>query len=181
MIRDSGEIKRAMATALTRRKAIAVITTALGSMAASTGAQQQTMEEKPSTGANKMRTSLHQEISLKTAPQHIFDVLLDAKQFAAFAGLPAEIDPRPGGTFKTFGGLIEGRNVELISAQRIVQAWRPASWDAGLYSIIHFELKPEEAGTLLILDHTGFPEGDYDHLLFGWNTRYWGPLKRYLG
>lgn len=170
-----------MSTILTRRTAIALVTTALGAAASPAPcAQPDTMKEKPSTGTHKMSTSLHQEIELKAAPQRIFDVLLDAKQFAAFTGLPAEIDPKPGGTFKTFGGLIEGRNVELIPAQRVVQAWRPASWESGLYSVIHFELRPQGAKTLLTLNHTGFPEGDYDHLLFGWNTRYWGPLKKYL-
>jgi hypothetical protein len=41
-------------------------------------------------------------------------------------------------------------------------------------------LKPHNADTSLILDHTGFPEGDYDHLAYGWNTRYWKPLKKFL-
>ena len=49
--------------------------------------------------------------------------------------------PKPGGTFKTFGGLIEGRNVELIPGQRIVQAWRPASWDPG--PLLHRPLRTE--------------------------------------
>jgi activator of HSP90 ATPase len=175
-----------MPITLTRRSAIAHVAGVLGALAASrqVGAQQEPMEptkEKPATGPNRLRTSIHQEVNLPATPQHVFDVLLDPKQFAAFTGLPAEIDPRPGGTFKTFGGLIEGRNVELILGQRIVQAWRPASWDSGLYSIVHFELKPSGAATLLTLDHTGFPEGFYDHLAFGWITRYWKPLRKYLG
>jgi len=176
------ETLKSMPKALTRRKAIAGVAIALGGIIAANHSegQQSGEEEKPSTGANKLRTSIHQEVDLKAAPKRVFDVLLDAKQFAAFTGLPAEIDPKAGGTFKTFGGLIEGRNIEIISGQRIVQAWRPASWDSGLYSIVHFELKPREASALLILDHTGFPEGDYDHLQFGWNTRYWGPLKKYF-
>jgi activator of HSP90 ATPase len=171
-----------MPKSLTRRKAIAGAAIALGGVIAAhrSQGQQSAMEEKTSTDANRLRTSIHQEVDLKAAPQRVFDVLLDAKQFAAFTGLPAEIDQKAGGTFKTFGGLVEGRNVELITGQRIVQAWRPASWDSGLYSIVHFELKPRDSATLLIFDHTGFPEGDYDHLLFGWNTRYWGALKKYL-
>jgi activator of HSP90 ATPase len=184
--RQCKETNESMPIMLTRRSAIAHVAGVLGALAASrrATAQQEPPEptkEKPATGPNRLRTSIHQEINLPATPQHVFDVLLDAKQFAAFTGLPAEIDPRVGGTFKTFGGLIEGRNVEFISAQRIVQAWRPASWDAGLYSIVHFELKPSGAATLLTLDHTGFPEGLYDHLAFGWKTRYWEPLKKYLG
>jgi activator of HSP90 ATPase len=143
-------------------------------------AQQPAMEQKPSTVANQMRTSLHQEIELNAAPERIFNMLLDSKQFAAFTGMPATIDPSPGGAFNTFGGLIEGRNIELVPNRRIVQAWRPTHWDPGVYSIVHFELKASSVGTTLVLDHTGFPEGEFDHLDPGWYMRYWNPLKKYL-
>ncbi len=102
------------------------------------------------------------------------------KSFAAVTGMAAQIDPKVGGAFTTFGGLIEGRNVELIPGQRIVQAWRPANWDPGVYSVVHFELKAHGTGTTLILDHTGFPEGDFDHLDAGWHARYWEPMKKFL-
>jgi activator of HSP90 ATPase len=143
-------------------------------------AQAPIMEEKPTTGPNATRTSLHQEIELDAAPDRIFNVLMDSKLFAAFTGMPATIDPSAGGRFTTFGGLVEGRNVELIPRQRVVQAWRPTSWDPGVYSIVHFELKTAGPGTTLVLDHTGFPEGDFDHLDPGWHLRYWDPLKKYL-
>jgi activator of HSP90 ATPase len=166
----------------TRRQAAAAIGVAVSGalMELHAQAQQPAMEQKPATAANAARTSLHQEIELKAPPQRIFDILLDAKLFAAFTGMPATIDPSAGGAFSTFGGMIEGRNVEIVAAQRIVQAWRPASWEAGVYSIVHFELKPGGAGTLLALDHTGFPEGDFDHLDPGWHMRYWDPLTKYL-
>ncbi|HEY2466317.1 MAG TPA: SRPBCC family protein [Terracidiphilus sp.] len=165
--------------ATTRREAIAGIGIALSTAITRASAQQAPMQEPPPNTADR-RTSIHQEIELKGTPERLYSVLLDSKKFAAFTGLPAEIETSAGGTFKTFGGLIEGRNVELIADQRIVQAWRPASWPAGIYSLVHFELKASGTGTTLNLDHTGFPEGDYDHLLFGWNHRYWEPLKKYL-
>jgi len=143
-------------------------------------AQQPAMGQKPSTAANQMRTLLHQEIALNAAPERIFTMLLDSKQFAAFTGMPAMIDPTVGGAFSTFGGMIEGRNVELIPNRRIVQAWRPTHWDPGVYSMVHFELKAASSGTALVLDHTGFPEGEFDHLDPGWYMRYWDPLKKYL-
>ena len=80
-----------------------------------------------------------------------------------------------------FGGLIEGRTVELAPNQRIVQAWRPASWEAGLYSLVRFELKAGGAGTRLSFDHYGFPSGDYDHLDWGWKDHYWEGLRKYFG
>lgn len=166
----------------TRRQAVTGIALALGNLAVarSARAQQTTMKEAPSSAANRSRTSLHQEIELQTAPHRVFEILLDSKQFAAVTGMAAQIDRKPGGAFTTFGGMIEGRNVELISGQRIVQAWRPTSWDQGVYSIVHFELKAGGAGTTLVLDHTGFPEGEFDHLDPGWYARYWNPLKKFL-
>ena len=79
-----------------------------------------------------------------------------------------------------FGGLIVGRNVELIASQRIVQAWRPTHWESGIYSIVKFDLKPQGSDTVVVLDHSSFPIGDFDHLTEGWNSHYWEPLKKYL-
>jgi activator of HSP90 ATPase len=124
--------------------------------------------------------TIHFDVDYKTTPERIYQVLLDAKQFKTCSGLPAEIDPKVGGWFSLFAGQIEGRNVELIKNQRIVQAWRPASWPAGIYSIARFELVPRDPGTRIVFDHTGFPEDAQEHLASGWQEHYWGPLHKYL-
>src|ERR1700691_5559775 len=102
----------------------------------------------------KPGTAIHQEVDFKTVPARIYEVLLDAKQFSAFTKNTAEIQPQPGGAFKLFGGQIEGRNIELAPNQRIVQAWRPAYWPAGVYSIVKFVLIARGSGARIILDHT---------------------------
>jgi activator of HSP90 ATPase len=168
----------------TRRQVLRGVALAIGGMAAGSeilaATQQKGMKETPSTGANATRTSLHEEIVYKATPQRIYDALLDSKQFAAFSGMPAQIDSKAGGAFALFGGMIEGRIVELLPNQRIVEAWRPTHWDPGFYSMVKFELKPNGSETTLILDHSGFPEGDYDHLESGWKSHYIDPLKKYL-
>ena len=170
--------------ASTRRQVIANVAVALGTLAAGPrllgSTQQQAMKETPSTTANAKRTSLHLEFDYKASPQRIYEVLLGSKQFTAFSGMPAEIDPKEGGAFSMFGGMIIGRNVELIPNQRIVQAWRPTHWDPGVYSIVRFELKTHDAQTMLVLDHTGFPEGEFDHLEWGWHNHYGEPLRKFL-
>ena len=128
----------------------------------------------------KPGTTIHFDIDYKTTPDRIYQVLLDAKQFNACSGLPAEIDPKAGGWFKLFDGQIEGRNVELIPNQRIVQAWRPSSWPAGVYSIARFELVLRGSATRIVFDHAGFTEGLKDHLAGGWAEHYWEPLHKYL-
>jgi len=166
----------------TRRRLMVGAALAAGSLA--TGGllaqAQQDMTEAQSTGAEALLTYLHQEIEIKSAPQRIYDALLDSKQFTTFSGFPAEISREAGGVFSMFKGLIVGRNVELVPGQRIVQAWRPANWEPGLYSLAKFELKVQGSETLLVLDHTGFPEGSFRHLNSGWYDHYWEPLKKFL-
>jgi uncharacterized protein YndB with AHSA1/START domain len=134
----------------------------------------------PAKAQTKQSGTIHFDVDYKTTPEKIYQALMDAKLFKAFSGLPAEIDPQVGGWFKLFDAHIEGRNVELIPNQRIVQAWRPASWPAGEYSIAHFELAARGAGTRFVFDHLGFPADQREHLTVGWEDHYWGPLHKYL-
>ena len=87
-----------------------------------------------------MDNAIQQEVIFKTSPKHVYDALLDSKQFSEFSGgAPAEISRDPGGAFSCFGGVITGRNIELVPNQRIVQAWRVKMWPEGLYSIVKFD------------------------------------------
>jgi activator of HSP90 ATPase len=172
---------------VTMRQVLAGSAMALGGLAlgarvapARATGRQEGMAKAPSSGANKLRTTIHQELEFHAAPQRIYEALLDSKQFAAFTGLPAEIRRDAGGAISMFGARIVGRNVELVADRRIVQAWREASWEPGVYSLVKFELKARGTGTNLVFDHWGFSEGDFDHLDEGWKARYWEPLAKYL-
>ena len=169
-----------MCADMNRRRAMAGIAASAGVFAAAGRAQEPAAKEQPAENQNDPRTSIHYDLDFAAPPQRLYTILLDQKQFAACSGMPATIDPLPGGTFSLFGGMIVGRNVELVANQRIVQAWRPASWDPGLYSMVHFELRPRAGGTAMAFDHTGFPAGDHDHLDWGWYHHYWDPLRKFL-
>lgn len=136
---------------------------------------------------------IHQEVVFKAMRQRVYEALTDAKQFnnvvmlsAAVqtgmvrAGKPVEVSSEVGGAFSAFGGHITGRHVELVPNQRIVQAWRAASWEPGQYSIARFELTEQGSGTKLVLDHAGFPPGQAAHLAEGWKANYWEPLEKYF-
>jgi activator of HSP90 ATPase len=170
----------------TRRQVITSLAVTFGGLAAGAGswaARASRPQAAPAAGratGNSKLTALHQEVTLQAVPQRVYAAIMESKQFAAFSGLPAEIDASAGGAFSMFGGLIVGRNVELVPGQRIVQAWRPTHWQAGFYSLVNFELKPQGAETLVALEHKGFAAGDFDHLTDGWQSHYWEPLKKYF-
>lgn len=127
-----------------------------------------------------MASAIHQEVVFPASPQRVYEALTDSKQFSDVTDAPAEIGREAGASFSCFGGMITGRHVELLPNQRIVQAWRAGTWDAGVYSIVRFELKAQGAETLLTFDHTGFPVEHSEHLASGWQNMYWNNLKKYL-
>jgi activator of HSP90 ATPase len=137
--------------------------------------------------------AIHQEIRFEAGPSRIYAILThatlfqrleslsDAMQKLDIKGHPARISRQPGGAFSLFGDYIVGRQVELVPDQRIVQAWRVASWAPGIYSLARFELLERGAATRLALDHIGFPAGTAPSLASGWYAHYWEPLRKMLG
>ena len=91
-----------------------------------------------------------------------------------------EGDRHAGGAFLLFGGYITGRQIELVPNERVVQAWRAGGWDPAHYSIAKFELVEQGSGTKIVFDHTGFPNGQAEHLAEGWKGNYWEPLEKFL-
>jgi activator of HSP90 ATPase len=129
-----------------------------------------------------MSTGIHQERDFDATPARVYRALTDATEFSAVTGgAAADIGDEPGAAFSAFGGMITGRQVELVPDRRIVQAWRASGWAEGVYSIARFELESEGARTRVVFDHTGYPDGERDHLADGWDANYWGPLARHLG
>jgi activator of HSP90 ATPase len=138
--------------------------------------------------------AIHQEVVFKASPKRVYAALTDAKQFekvvrlseAVRSGMvpagakPAEISRNIGGAFSLFGGYIVGRHVEMVPNQRLVQAWRAGDWKPGIYSIVDFQLSAQGSGTKLVFDHTGFPQGQAQHLADGWRGNYWKPLETVL-
>jgi activator of HSP90 ATPase len=125
-----------------------------------------------------MTAHIHHEQAFAASPDDIFATLTQAAEFGAMTGAPAQIDPAPGGEFSLFGGAIGGRNIECLPGVRLVQAWRAATWDDGVYSVVRFELTREGSKTKVVLDHAGFPDGTGEHLDAGWHPNYWEPLAR---
>lgn len=137
--------------------------------------------------------AIHQEAVFAASPERVYAALTEAAQFQKVTLLSsavrsamvkpapeAEIDARPGGAFRLFGGHIVGRQIELIPNQRIVQAWRPWDWPEGVYSLVRFELHRQGAGTRLTLDQVGFPVAETERLQQGWQANYLRPLAEFL-
>jgi activator of HSP90 ATPase len=127
-----------------------------------------------------MSDAIHQELEFDATPDRIYEAYMDAAQHSAFTDGPAQISRDEGGAFSCHGGGIVGRTLELVPGARIVQAWRVASWEPGLYSVVRLELRPEGGRTRLVMDHSGVPSQFREHISSGWHARYWVPLAKFL-
>jgi uncharacterized protein YndB with AHSA1/START domain len=129
---------------------------------------------------------IHQEVTFSASPDRVYQLLTDSEKFAAATGRPATIGAE-GATFSIFGGYIEGRQIELVPGQRIVQAWRGMDWAPGAYSVVRFTLTREGESSRLTLDHDAYPEGQspmyptwHEHLSANWPVFYFEPFAKYL-
>jgi activator of HSP90 ATPase len=104
-------------------------------------------------------------------------MIFKPKRAVSTASHPTE--SHAGGVFAIRWRII-GRHLELISDERIVQAWRVAYWDPGVYSIVRFDFAEQGPETKIRFAHTGFPQGDAENLLNGWKLHYWQPLEKFL-
>src|SRR5882724_9406598 len=173
----------------TRRHAIVGFATAFGSLVL--GLTKSSAE--PAEEISHTAEAIHQETVFKASRKRVYEALTDTKQFEKVTQLgaamqsgmslgtkPTEISREVGGAFSIFRGHILGRHIELMPNERIVQAWRVADWNPGVYSIAKFELVEQGSGTKIVFDHTGFPKGQGKHLAAGWTGNYWEPLEKFL-
>jgi len=144
------------------------------------------------SGISRTAEAIHQEPTFKASRKQVYEALTDAKQFdqvmrmseamqsMATGTKPAELSTEIGSAFSLFGGYVNGRQLELVANERIVQAWRSEGWKPGEFSIVRFVLTDSGSGTKIVFDHRGFPPGTAQHLAEGWEGNYWTPLEKYF-
>lgn len=138
--------------------------------------------------------SIHEELSFRASPEAVYEALTDTDKFEKMtreiqareggnnsSAPPTQISRAVGGAFTLFGGRIIGRHLELLPNQRIVQAWRVAYWEPGIFSIVRFDFLQRGSDTKLSFSHAAFPKGDAANLLNGWKLHYWQPLEKFMG
>ncbi len=127
-----------------------------------------------------MATLVNQSVKFNAGVERVYQAIADSTQHSAFTGASALLSTELGGPFTTHGGAIEGRILELIPNERVVQAWRVADWPKGEYSIVRFEFSGDSNHSEIKLTHSGIPEDETEHIAQGWQNMYWTPLAKYL-
>ena len=128
-----------------------------------------------------MCKTIKQRVKFKAPPATIYELLADSRKHAAVTGRTATISTTVGGTFSTGEDEVTGINVDLVPAQRIVQAWRHRRFPEGVFSMAAFTMKPTaDGGTELVLTHRGVPKDLIPEIEQSWRDQYWTRIKAYI-
>ena len=134
-----------------------------------------------------MRTSLKihkMEFTLKTkidaTAKQIYTAWLSSDEHTNMTGGKATISDKIGDNFTAWDGYIEGRNMELVPFNKILQSWRTSQFDKDEEdSQIEIQLSEFNGETELTLIHTNVPENG-EHYIKGWDKSYFQPMKIYF-
>ena len=129
--------------------------------------------------------AIHQEALIDATPMEVYVYLTDGETFARATSMCARIEARAGSEFSLFDGRVEGRQIDLVPGERVVQAWRfgdahPEPWGPGVYSIVRFTLETEGNRTRFVIDHDAIPAEARDRIETGYPTFYQEPMTRHF-
>lgn len=102
---------------------------------------------------------------IAASPAVVFSYLTESEKFAAWMGVGAELDPRPGGSYRID---VDGEHVavgeyrELDPPRRVLMTWGWKDHDAVPpgSTMVEITLSPDGPDTVLRLRHTGLPSDE---------------------
>jgi Activator of HSP90 ATPase len=124
--------------------------------------------------------AIHQEATFPVEPERVYELLTNGAKFGDVTGRPGKGGGSAGAYFSLFDDWLEGRQIELVPNERVVQAWRFTDWDPGVYSIVRFTLTRDGDGTKLTVDQDGYPTAFHEHLSTNWHPFYFEPIAKHF-
>jgi uncharacterized protein YndB with AHSA1/START domain len=118
---------------------------------------------------------------IPASPQEVYDAWLDSLGHSEMTGGKANMSDQIDAEVSAWDGYINGRNLELIPGERIVQSWRTAQFgDEHEDSIVTVVLTQTGDGTLLTLEHSNVPDEQRSYEEGGWHSNYFEPMAAYF-
>lgn len=112
---------------------------------------------------------------LAAPPEDVYLALTNPITIKLWTSEEANMSTDPGSEFSLWDGSITGKNLEFEENRKIVQQWYFE--EASDNSIVTIILHPHAEGTSVELRHTNIPDEDYEDIVDGWNSTYFGVLQ----
>jgi activator of HSP90 ATPase len=115
---------------------------------------------------------------INAEPSDIYAALTNPFTIELWSGYPAVMAEVPGSEFSLWEGDITGRNIEFIPDRKVVQEWYFGEQEEK--SIVTITIKSDRAGSLVTVEHTSIPDGDFEDIAEGWNEYYFGAINNFF-
>ena len=111
----------------------------------------------------------------------IYDAWLDSESHSLMTGGEASVSDKEGDSFEVWDGYIQGVNLELEPASRILQRWRTVEFDdTDEDSLLEILLSQEGESTRVTIKHSKLPDHGMQYQQ-GWIDSYFIPMTEYFG
>ena len=118
--------------------------------------------------------------TINAKAEAIYIAWLNSDQHSQMTGGKAIVSDKVDGTFSAWDGYIEGKNIELIPFNKIVQLWRTAEFKENeIDSTIELTLEETNGSTLITLVHSNLSEAG-EQYIEGWKDNYFTPMAMYF-
>ena len=128
-----------------------------------------------------MAFNLALEFILSGKPARVMELLTDPVLIRKWSGGAAILENKVGGRFEMFDGWVTGE-VLKTSKNELAYTWKTSDWpEETKPTEVHYLLKADEAGTKVILHHTGFPnEDEMKSHKTGWTDFFFDPMEDFI-
>lgn len=136
----------------------------------------------PALLKNESLPEIHYSELIRAPRTEVFKAMTTARTMDDWGGGPARFQPRPGGKWSLWDGIMHGVVKEIRPSERIVFTLREIHWhERELDSLVTIELSDSERGTRVELKHSNLPSRKVrQHHEEGWGDVYLGPMKAFL-
>jgi uncharacterized protein YndB with AHSA1/START domain len=128
-----------------------------------------------------MAYDLALEFTLSGKPKRVMELMTDPVLIRKWSGGAAILENKVGGRFEMFDGWVTGE-VLKTSANELAYTWKTSDWpEDSKPTEVHYLLKEDEAGTKVVLRHTGFPnEEEMKSHKSGWTDFFFDPMEDFI-
>ena len=112
---------------------------------------------------------------LSAEPEEVYHALTNPATLQLWTGEKAEMSTEPGSEFSLWEDSIAGKNISFEPGRKIVQEWYFGEQSEP--SIVTIILHPHKQGTSVELRHTNIPDQDFEDIMEGWDSSYFGALQ----
>jgi len=107
-------------------------------------------------------------------PEIVYAALTNPYTIRLWSGEEAKMSTIEGSEFSMWEDSITGTNIEFEQNKKIVQHWDFGEQDAP--SVVTIKLHQHKNGTSIELRHLNIPDEDYEDIVNGWDSSYFGAL-----